>query len=111
MSTPPPFDVLTATIKDLQVLLVEKICTSVDLIEIYLVSTQTTNLYLPVRRLITVHSTFHISATRVSYMSNGMTPNLNTGYDREEQQGRLEALCGHRDGPERAALADRSGDG
>lgn len=36
MSTPPPFDVLTATIKDLQVLLVENKCTSVDLIEIYL---------------------------------------------------------------------------
>jgi hypothetical protein len=37
MSTPPPFDVLTATIKDLQVLLVENKCTSVNLIEIYLV--------------------------------------------------------------------------
>jgi hypothetical protein len=43
MTTSPPFDVLTATIKDLQVLLVENKCTSVDFIEIYLVSTQTTN--------------------------------------------------------------------
>lgn len=47
----------------------------------------------------------------VSYMSNGTNPNPNTGSDREEQQGRFKALCGDRDGPEGAALADRSGDG
>jgi hypothetical protein len=45
------------------------------------------------------------------YVKRDDPKSLSTGSDREEQQGRFKAVCGHRDGPERAALADRSGDG